>query len=150
MTNKVVKRNGDVVEFDFSKISTAVKKAYKSCGKPINEDVLNHIQQAIELKLKKSKRLAVEEIQNLVEFEIGKVDFDVAKAYVIYRYEHQQAREINDRISYMNKYKESSENAATSSETDANANVTQKNVANLEGEVYKTFNRIIQRQRMNS
>ena len=36
------------------------------------------------------------------------------------------------------------------SETDANANVTMKNVANLEGEVYKTTNRIIQRQRMKS
>ena len=35
-----------------------------------------------------------------------------------------------------------------SSETDANANVTMKNVANLEGEVYKTTNRLIQRQRM--
>lgn len=151
MTNKVVKRNGDVVEFDFSKIATAVKKAYRSCNKELNQDVLDHISQAINLKLNKKKdKITVEEIQNLVEFEIGKVNFDVAKAYVIYRYEHQQAREINDRISYMNKYKESSENAATSSETDANANVTQKNVANLEGEVYKTFNRIIQRQRMKS
>ena len=40
------------------------------------------------------------------------------------------------------------DNAASSSETDANANVTMKNVANLEGEVYKTTNRLIQRQRM--
>ena len=48
----------------------------------------------------------------------------------------------------MNKYSESADNAASSSETDANANVTQKNVANLESEVYKTTNRIIQRQRM--
>ena len=48
----------------------------------------------------------------------------------------------------MDKYSQSNENAATSSETDANANVTMKNVANLEGEVYKTTNRVIQRQRM--
>lgn len=48
----------------------------------------------------------------------------------------------------MNEYSQSNENAATSSETDANANVTMKNVANLEGEVYKTANRVIQRQRM--
>lgn len=48
----------------------------------------------------------------------------------------------------MNEYSQSNENAATSSETDANANVTIKNVANLEGEVYKVTNRVIQRQRM--
>ena len=48
----------------------------------------------------------------------------------------------------MDKYSQSHDNAATSSETDANANVTMKNVANLEGEVYKTTNRVIQRQRM--
>ena len=48
----------------------------------------------------------------------------------------------------MNQYSLSTDNAASSSETDANANVTVKNVANLEGEVYKVTNRIIQRQRM--
>ena len=48
----------------------------------------------------------------------------------------------------MNKYSNSADNASSSSETDANANVSMKNVANLEGEVYKTTNRIIQRQRM--
>lgn len=48
----------------------------------------------------------------------------------------------------MNQYSQSTDNAASSSETDGNANVTMKNVANLEGEVYKTTNRIIQRQRM--
>ena len=48
----------------------------------------------------------------------------------------------------MDRYSRSSDNAATSSETDANANVTMKNVANLEGEVYKSNNRIIQRQMM--
>ena len=48
----------------------------------------------------------------------------------------------------MSNYADSDDNAASSSETDPNANVTQKNVANLDGEVYKTKNRIIQRQRM--
>lgn len=43
---------------------------------------------------------------------------------------------------------ESSDNAATSSETDANANVAIKNVANIDGESYKSINRQIQRYRM--
>lgn len=48
----------------------------------------------------------------------------------------------------MDAYEVSGENAATSSETDANANVAIKNVANLDGEVYKTLNRQLQRYRM--
>ena len=54
-----------------------------------------------------------------------------------------------ERLNYMDTYSKSKENATSSSETDAtNANVTLKNIANLEGEVYKTTNRTIQRQRM--
>ena len=74
--------------------------------------------------------------------------FEVATSFILYREKHKEARFIRERIDYMNKYSQSNDNAATSSETDANANVTMKNVANLEGEVYKTTNRVIQRQRM--
>ena len=74
--------------------------------------------------------------------------YKVVKAFILYREQHRQARFVRERIDYMDRYSKSSDNAATSSETDANANVTMKNVANLEGEVYKTTNRIIQRQRM--
>lgn len=48
----------------------------------------------------------------------------------------------------MDEYIHSDKNAATSSETDANANVSIKNVANIDGEVYKTINRKIQRYRI--
>lgn len=93
--------------------------------------------------------IGIEEIQNKVEDVLmNDKHFDVAKSYIIYREQHKQARFIRERIDYMNEYSQSNENAATSSETDANANVTMKNVANLEGEVYKTTNRVIQRQRM--
>ena len=93
--------------------------------------------------------IGVEEIQDKIEnILMNDKFFDVAKAYILYREKHKQARFIRERIDYMDKYSQSNDNAATSSETDANANVTMKNVANLEGEVYKTTNRIIQRQRM--
>jgi ribonucleoside-triphosphate reductase len=41
----------------------------------------------------------------------------------------------------MKDYQLNGENAATSSATDPNANITLKNVANMEAEVYKPFNR---------
>ncbi|MBP9998816.1 MAG: anaerobic ribonucleoside-triphosphate reductase, partial [Bacteroidales bacterium] len=65
-----------------------------------------------------------------------------------YREKHKDLRFIKERVDYMDNYAHSMENAATSSETDANANVAIKNVANLDGEVYKTLNRQIQRYRM--
>lgn len=143
MTNKVVKRNGDIVEFDFSKIATAVKKAYKSCNKELNQDVLEHIHQAINLKLNKKKdRITVEEIQNLVEFEIGKVDFDVAKAYVIYRYEHKKTRDLAERkIDFINNYMKS-DNTANAT-IDDNSNVTNHNVSVLNAEIHKEENQIV-------
>lgn len=74
--------------------------------------------------------------------------YDIAKAFILYREQRKSTRFVRERIDYMNQYSQSTDNAASSSETDGNANVTMKNVANLEGEVYKTTNRIIQRQRM--
>lgn len=91
----------------------------------------------------------MEKIQDIVETSLMQCgEYKVAKAYIIYREEHKNTRFLKDRIDYMDRYANSSDNAASSSETDPNANVAIKNVANLEGEVYKTLNRQIQRCRM--
>lgn len=139
---QVIKRNGQIVDFDFSKIETAISNAAKSCGITItsmlNENSFYWGEDPI----------PVEKIQDAVEKWLMKNEPDVAKEYILYREKHNETRFIKERIDYMDRYSNSKDNAATSSETDANANVTMKNVANLEGEVYKTTNRIIQRQRM--
>lgn len=144
---QVVKRNGSIEEFNVDKIISAVEKAFKSCNKKMPQylyDMLGALFSTLE-----GDTIGIEEIQNKVEDVLmNDKYFDVAKSYIIYREQHKQARFIRERIDYMDKYSQSNENAATSSETDANANVTMKNVANLEGEVYKTTNRVIQRQRM--
>ena len=145
---KVIKRNGLVEDFDLGKIEKAVRAAYKSQGQEASDSIIAEIKYVF-TKDYKDVTLNVEDIQD----EVEKILFDlapykVARAYVTYREQHKQARFIKERLDYMEKYATSTENAATSSETDANANVTMKNVANLEGEVYKTTNRTIQRQRM--
>lgn len=144
---QVVKRDGSIEEFNVDKIISAVEKAFKSCNKKMPQylyDMLGALFGTLE-----GDTIGIEEIQNKVEDVLmNDKHFDVAKRYIIYREQHKQARFIRERIDYMNEYSQSNENAATSSETDANANVTMKNVANLEGEVYKTANRVIQRQRM--
>ena len=144
---QVIKRDKSKEEFDISKINKAVEKAFNSCNKNMPQylyDMFGALFGTL-----KGDTIGIEEIQNKVEDVLmNDKHFDVAKSYIIYREKHNQARFIKERIDYMNKYSQSSDNAATSSETDANANITMKNVANLEGEVYKTTNRIIQRQRM--
>lgn len=144
---QVVKRDGSIEEFNVDKIISAVEKAFKSCNKKMPQylyDMIGALFGTLE-----GDTIGIEEIQNKVEDVLmNDKHFDVAKSYIIYREQHKQARFIRERIDYMNEYSQSNENAATSSETDGNANVTMKNVANLEGEVYKTTNRVIQRQRM--
>ena len=142
----VIKNDGRKEEFNVDKIINAVYKAFQSCNKEMPEYLSKSIEALFNLK---GDTIGVEEIQNMVEqLLMNDKFFDVAKSYIIYREKHNQARFIKERINYMDKYSQSLDNAATSSETDANANITMKNVANLEGEVYKTTNRIIQRQRM--
>lgn len=93
--------------------------------------------------------MTVEKIQDIVEKHLMfEKYFDVAKAYILYRAEHGETRLLKERIDYMMEYINSGDNAATSSEEDSNSNVTVKNVANLNGEVYKNHNRRIQRMLM--
>jgi ribonucleoside-triphosphate reductase len=143
----VIKRDGTKENFDIDKIQRAVYSAFKAVGKPIPDYLVKMIDSLFSQL--EGDAIGVEEIQDKIEnILMNDKFFDVAKAYILYREKHKQARFIRERIDYMDKYSQSNDNAATSSETDANANVTMKNVANLEGEVYKTTNRIIQRQRM--
>lgn len=143
----VIKRDGTKENFDINKIQRAVYSAFKAVGKPMPDYLVKMINSLFSQL--EGDAIGVEEIQDKIEnILMNDKFFDVAKAYILYREKHKQARFIRERIDYMNKYSQSNDNAATSSETDANANVTMKNVANLEGEVYKTTNRIIQRQRM--
>lgn len=146
---KVLKRNSKLEDFNLDKILAAVGAAYKSQGKSnVPEDIIREIRYTFSHD-QSADVLSVEYIQDTVEkILMDLAPYNVAKVYILYREKHRESRFIKERIEYMENYTNSKDNAATSSETDPNANVTQKNVANLEGEVYKTTNRIIQRQRM--
>lgn len=141
----IIKRDGTKEEFNADKIFNALTKAFEACGYTSVENVIRDMVS----EMRFWDNITVEEIQDEIEETLYNYEyFDVARAYSIYREEHKKARFIRSRLNYMDTYKDSSVNASTSSETDANANVASKNVANLEGEVYKVTNRIIQRQRM--
>jgi len=149
----IIKRDGTQAPFDKSKIENAALKAMRSVSnnayhytiaQVISDRIMNRLEDS-----NKDMPIGVETIQNAVEKELMTAgQYDAAKAYILYRERHNEARFIRERIDYMERYSNSGDNAASSSETDPNSNVAMKNVANLEGEVYKTTNRIIQRSRM--
>lgn len=136
----VIKREGQVVPFDFEKIKSAVNKAFNAvhgCDAP--DDLIDYLRATSET-FEEDK--SVEDIQKFVIYTLGEFKwFDVQIAYIEYRSKHAEERLIRKNILYMKDYQLNGENAATSSATDPNANITLKNVANMEAEVYKPTNR---------
>ena len=153
---EIYKRNGQKALFDIHHIYDSVIAAYQSVGEKYTKNEERQILEQFRIEAlnewcvtELGKLIpSVEDIQDKVEKYLMQTNPKVAKAYILYREQKKQARFIKERINYMEEYSQSHDNAATSSETDANANVTMKNVANLEGEVYKVTNRLIQRARM--
>lgn len=141
----IIKRDGTAEEFNWDKIDSVITKAFHAVDVHLNEDILSDIKDQLYIK----PLTNVEEIQDQIEDALFECGYQtVGKAFIRYRDAHKDSRELLDRLKYMDAYTYESTNAATASETDANANVTIKNVANLEGEVYKMKNRSIQRLRM--
>lgn len=141
----VIKRDGSKVKWDSNKIVNAVRKAFESCKEEdkFNEDEFKEFADNFT-----ADNINTENIQDTVEYYLMGNYPNIAKSYILYREKHKEARTRIKRLQYMEEYKNNQENAATSSNTDPNANTAIKNVASLESEVYKDENRLIQRQRM--
>ncbi len=90
---KVVKRNGNVVDFEMEKIVLAITKAMMETDTGVDEAIANEIAQTIEEKFKGEENVTIEQIQDNVEFELMKIRPDVAKKYIIYREERNKLRE---------------------------------------------------------
>ena len=140
---EIIKRNGQKEEFNPIKIKAAIMAAFNSVGYSVDEKVYDEIISSVEIW----EDITVEDIQDEVIETLRDFGYDeVADSYLIYKAKHNEARKfIQENIDYMMSYINSSENAAGSSATDSNANITLKNVSNLEAEVPKVKNRLIQR-----
>ena len=142
MLKRVVKRDGNTVDFNFSKIENAIKKAYNSEGKPVDTKVIDSLFEIFSKGYEDESVISVESIQNIVEGEISKSDFDVARAYIIYRYEHNKTRDfVNRKINFINNYKDS-DNTANAT-IDDNSNVSNHNVSVMNAEIHKEENQMI-------
>lgn len=96
---EVIKRNGQKVPFEFSKIEKAVRAAFKSCNKENLEVIIQRCLNDLELGLYQvDQDLKVEQIQDLVERILtAYAPFDVAKAFILYRDKHATLREAKTR-----------------------------------------------------
>lgn len=94
---KVKKRNGELQDFDFNKIRCAVMKAFEECGVQLSKYEEKDLFESIEDKipdLEKNGVVDLEDIQNLNESQLMFWGYyDVAKAYIIYRYNRQVERD---------------------------------------------------------
>lgn len=97
MEGKIKKRNGEIVDFEPTKIKVAINKAFLATKTDVAPDQLNQIvDQAVALLEKNFADLtpSVEDVQNFVEKTLMEAGFfNVAKSYIIYRYEHTKHRE---------------------------------------------------------
>ena len=96
---KIIKRNGAEVKFDELKITAAIEKANNEAVETerLSTEDIDNITNNVKYQCEKMKRaLSVEEIQNLVENEIMKLNaFAVARKYITYRYKRALVRKAN-------------------------------------------------------
>jgi len=99
ITNKVIKRNGQEVNFDLSKIWNAVDKANREVDNihKLNEYQIDAIADNVAGRISELDRAVnVEEIQDMVETAIMEMrGYEVAQKYVRYRYKRELARKSN-------------------------------------------------------
>ena len=93
---KVIKRDGTIVDFDRSKIVLALRKANQAVEEDqrVSDEQIEQIVSHIENKHR--QRYLVEDIQDIVEKKLMELEkFDLAKAYIIYRYTRALVRKAN-------------------------------------------------------
>ena len=98
----VLKRDGKIVDFDLSKIANAIALAFDAQERQYNQNIIDFLALKVtadfEPKIKDS-HIAVEDIQDSVESVLIQAGYDdVAKAYIIYRRQHEKMRNVKTTI----------------------------------------------------
>ena len=99
---KVVKRDGAIVDFQISKITDAITKAFKALEKQYHPSVIElialHVTADFEDKITDGQ-ITVESIQDSVEKVLSESGYaDVAKAYILYRKQREKVRNVNSAL----------------------------------------------------
>lgn len=98
----VVKRDGEIAEFNLGKINDAIAKAFDATGKSYNDDIIGllslRVSADFQTKIKEGK-ITVEDIQDSVEAVLEQTGYtDVAKAYILYRKQREKMRNMKSTV----------------------------------------------------
>ena len=99
---RVVKRDGRIVDFEISKIANAMKKAFDATETNYNQSVIDFLAVMVtaDFQLKITDELIhIEDIQDSVESVLSRGGYEnVAKAYILYRKQHENLRAVSDTV----------------------------------------------------
>lgn len=98
----VIKRDGEIAEFSLSKITEAIKKAFKATGKDYNNEILELLALRVTADFQNKMMdgsISVEQIQDSVEHVLEHTGYtEVAKAYILYRRQREKVRNMKNTI----------------------------------------------------
>ena len=99
---QVLKRDGEIADFEMKKITDAIKKAFTAKEKQYSQDMMDllglHVTADFQKKIEDGK-IAVEDIQDSVENVLIQAGYsDVAKAYILYRKQREKVRNMKSTI----------------------------------------------------
>lgn len=96
---QIIKRDGDVVDFQIAKITAAIKKAFEATGTEYTDDVIDFLAVKVTadfLPKIHDGRVSVEDVQDSVEAVLSRGGYEtVAKAYILYRKQREKLRNMN-------------------------------------------------------
>ena len=95
----VLKRDGRIINFDIQKIANAIKLAFDAQERNYNQDIIDFLALKVTADFEpkiKDHSISVEDIQDSVEKVLIQAGYDdVAKAYIIYRRQHEKMRNVS-------------------------------------------------------
>lgn len=153
MVKIVTKRDGKESPFKKEKIKRVIELAFLRVKNNIKDERINIVYDNVLNELEGFENVHVETIQDIVASELYDVAPDVEESFSSYRANQEKNRNkridkiINSKIEYIENYKKAS-NPATGSKYDANANVENKNIATMGGEINKYENIQLNRKLM--
>ena len=99
---KVVKRDGEIADFNISKINDAIMKAFNACEKQYTNDMIDLLSLRVTADFQskmKDNAITVEDIQDSVEAVLEQCGYtEVAKAYILYRKQREKMRNMKSTI----------------------------------------------------
>ncbi len=111
MITEIIKRDGKITNFDSGKILSAIEKAMAASGFKDGDVKLRakHLTEEVVRRLEKDfERPTVEQIQDVVEKVLMSNGLnDLARAYIIYRKQHQNLREsisVEEHLDFVDSY----------------------------------------------